>query len=135
MIRLLADVNIEGHVARLLALMQSEFWREFWEYLDIQPYRFPDVQLTRDDSDARVWQVCQQMQLYLLTNNRNDDGPDSLEATIRKHNEVSSFPVFTLSDADRVFLDKDYAERVTDSLYEKLLRIDGLRGTGRLFLP
>jgi hypothetical protein len=44
-------------------------------------------------------------------------------------------PVFTLSDADRIFQSKDYAEGVTESLFDKLLRIDGLRGTGRLYHP
>jgi hypothetical protein len=134
-IQLLADVNIEGHVSRLAALMQSDYWRDFWDFLDIHLLRFQDVGLSANESDAQVWQVCQQRQIYLVTNNRNDDGVDSLEATIRVHNTATSLPVFTLSNADRVFLSKDYAERVTESLFDHLLRIDTLRGTGRLYLP
>jgi hypothetical protein len=134
-IRLLADVNIEGHVARPTTLMQSNYWRDYWEHLDLHYLRFQDVGLSPDDADAHVWQVCQQQGLYLLTNNRNDDGPDSLEATIRQQTTEISLPVFTLSDADQVFLRKDYAERVIETLFDYLLRIDSLRGTGRLFLP
>lgn len=135
MIQLLADVNIEGHVLRLVALMQGNYWRDYWDHLDLRSLRFPEVGLSPRDTDAQVWQVCQQLHLYLLTNNRNDDGPDSLEATIRAHNTAASFPVFTLSDADRIFHSRDYAERVTESLFDQLLRIDTLRGAGRLFLP
>ena len=135
MIQLLADVNIEGHVARLVALMQSDYWRDVWDDLDIRSRTFRDVGLSLDETDAHIWLFCQQQQLCLLTNNRNDDGPDPLEAAIRMHNEASSLPVFTLSDADRIFHSKDYAERVAESLFDKLLRIDGLRGTGRLYLP
>jgi hypothetical protein len=134
-IQLLADVNIEGHVARLASLMQSDYWRDVWDDLDIRSRTFRDVGLSPEDTDAHVWLICQQQQFYLLTSNRNDDGPDSLEATIRTHNEASSLPVFTLSDGDRILQSKDYAERVTESLFDKLLRIDGLRGTGRLYLP
>jgi hypothetical protein len=79
--------------------------------------------------------ICQQKECCLLTNNRNDDGPDSLEATIRSANAPSSLPVFTFSDADRIFQSKDYAERVVESLFDKLLRIDDLRGAGQLYLP
>jgi hypothetical protein len=53
-IQLLADVNIEGHVARLVALMQTEEWREIWEYLDIHPRTFRDVGLSADEFDFSV---------------------------------------------------------------------------------
>jgi hypothetical protein len=132
---LLADVNIEGHVARLLGLMQTDYWRDLWEHLEIRLVHFRDVGLLPTDTDARVWEVCQQHQLYLLTNNRNDDGPDSLEAIIRAHNTATCLPVFTLGDAERVFRSKDYAERIVESLFDQLLRIETLRGTGRLYLP
>jgi hypothetical protein len=131
----LADVNIEGHVARVLSLMRSEYWRDLWDHLDIRARTFRDAGLSRNDPDVRVWQICQQQQLYMVTNNRNDDGPDSLEATIRAFNVATSLPVFTLSDADRVFDSKDYAASVVESLFDRLMRIDTLHGTGRIYLP
>jgi hypothetical protein len=93
------------------------------------------VGLSPADTDARVWEVCQQRQLYLLTNNRNEDGPDSLGAVIRAQNTATSLPVFTVSDAERIFHSRGYAEQVIESLFDQLLRIDTLRGTGRLYLP
>lgn len=134
-IRLLADVNVEGHVARLVARMQADYWRGLWDDLDLHALRFGDLGLSPRATDAEVWQLCQQQRLYLVTNNRNDDGPDSLEATIRALNTATSLPVFTLADADRILQSKDYAERVVESLFDQLLRIDALQGTGRLFLP
>jgi hypothetical protein len=82
-----------------------------------------------------VWRRCQEQRLLLLTNNRNDDGPDSLEATIRTYNTPESLPVFTFGDADKISKSQEYAEEVIESLFDQLLRIDTLNGTGRLFLP
>jgi hypothetical protein len=134
-ISLLADVNIEGHVARLLSLMQDAYWRDLWDHLQVRSLRFHDVGLAPNAPDAVVWQLCQQNRYYLLTNNRNDDGPDSLEATIRAHNTADSLPVFTISDAGRVLQSKDYTGRVAETLFDYLLRIDTVHGSGRLFLP
>jgi hypothetical protein len=62
-------------------------------------------------------------------------GPDSLEAAIREHNTTDSLPVFTIGNVGRLEINRAYAEEVVASLYEYLLRIDEIRGTGRLFLP
>jgi hypothetical protein len=43
--------------------------------------------------------------------------------------------VFTLADAERLMSDRAYAERVAEALLEYLVKIDSLRGTGRLYLP
>jgi len=134
-IQLLADVNIEGHLARVVSQMQGDYWRVYWDFLDVRVLRFQDLGLSPDDSDAQIWQLCQQREVYLLTNNRNDYGPDSLEATIRACNTSTHLPVFTLSDADRILHDKQYSGRVVESLFDHLLRIETLRGTGRLYLP
>jgi hypothetical protein len=132
---LLADVNIQGHVDLLVALMKADPWREFWEELGIAYLTFSDVGLDRRVTDATVWQLCQQQGFVLLTNNRNDDGPESLEATIRGHTAAESLPVFTIADAERVRHSRDYADRVIEGLLQALFRIDSLRGTGRLYLP
>jgi hypothetical protein len=134
-IRLLADANIEGHIARLVARMQSETWREFWDYLELRCLTFQDVRLARDASDAVIWGHCQQHQILLLTNNRNDDGQESLEATIRANNTPQSLPVFTIGDADNLLIENEYADRVIDRLFRYLLEIENIRGTGRLYLP
>lgn len=70
-----------------------------------------------------------------MTNNRNDDGPESLEATIRQFSTLASLPVFTIGDADAILDSGEYTERVADRLFRYLLELDNIRGTGRLFLP
>jgi hypothetical protein len=132
---LLADANIQGHVDRLIKRMQREPWIGFWHDLQLRCVSFVDVGLDPSDLDAVVWQRCQDKQLYLITNNRNDDGPDSLENTIRTRGTAQSLPVFTIGDADRTLSDRDYAAEVIWTLFEHLYDIDNLLGTGRLFLP
>jgi hypothetical protein len=70
-----------------------------------------------------------------VTSNRNAEGSDSLEATIRALSTPNSLPVFTLADAQRVLQERSYAERVADRLLEYLFDIDNCRGVGRLYLP
>jgi predicted nuclease of predicted toxin-antitoxin system len=45
--------------------------------------RFVDVGLPYDSTDREVWRFAQANQLLLLTNNRNMEGLESLEQTIR----------------------------------------------------
>jgi hypothetical protein len=132
---ILADANIEGQVDLLIARMQSETWREFWDYLGLRHVTFADVGLDRTDTDSVVWQRCQDADLLLLTDNRNDDGPDSLETTIRSRNTPRSLPIFTIGETRRLRASTEYADQVIDRLLSYILEIDELRGTGRLFLP
>lgn len=71
----------------------------------------------------------------LLTNNRNADGLESLEVAIRENLTFNSLPVFTIANVRRLVTSKEYAKRVAERLYEYLLRIDELRGIGRLYMP
>jgi hypothetical protein len=57
---LLADADIQGHVDRLVKRMQGEPWLEFWEYLQIAYVSFADLGLDPADSDAAVWNRCQE---------------------------------------------------------------------------
>jgi hypothetical protein len=134
-IALLADANIQGHINGLVKRMQAEPWIEIWTFLQMSCVAFADVGLDTADPDSVIWRRCQERQLYLLTNNRNDDGPDSLENTIRTCNTPESLPVFTIGDAERLLSDRDYCDRVIWALLEYLLEPDNFRGTGRLFLP
>jgi hypothetical protein len=110
-------------------------WKEFWDHLQLKYVHFADVGLALDSPDALVWQTCQDRELILITDNRNLDGPDSLEATIRAHNAANSLPVFTIADVQRLGQSHVYAFQVVERLLESLLRIDTLRGTGRLYVP
>lgn len=132
---ILADVNIEGHVDLLVALMQAEPWKLFWDHLQLRYVHFTDVGLAPDALDSLVWTTCQNQQLLLVTDNRNRKGPDSLEATIQANNMPTSLPVFTIANVPHLRSSRSYADRVIDKLLDSLLRIDALRGTGRLYLP
>ena len=133
MIILLADVNIQGHIEVMAKRMQAEPWIGFWNDLELSLVSFADLGLTPADSDAVVRNRCQAHKAFLLTNNRNDDGPDSLENTIRTCNTPMSLPVFTISDAERLKNEQQYSDRVIWALLEYLLESDNLLGTGRLF--
>ena len=132
---ILADINTRGPVDRLVRQMQAEPWAEFWNDLRLIHYHFEDVGLAATSTDLEIWQTCQVKELIFITNNRNQDAPDSLEATIRRHNSPDSLPVFTIADLDKFRKSRSYGERVLERLYEYLLRIDTVRGAGRLFLP
>ena len=132
---ILPDVNAIGQIHALVRQMQAEPWADIWAALGIALKRFEDVGLSPTSTDVEIWRTCQVEQLILITDNRNQDSPDSLEATIRTNNQADSLPVFTISDLDKFQGSRAYAERVLEQLYDYLLRIDELRGTGRLYLP
>ncbi len=134
MIRLMADNDVLGHVNRLAAICQTPEWVEFWRDLGCVLDTFHDLGLSTDASDAEIWRACQANQIILITGNRAAKSSDSLDATIREENDAKCLPVLTLSNRDRVLQDRDYAEAVVERLFEILLEIDRLRGTGRLFL-
>jgi hypothetical protein len=95
---ILADINIQGQVDRLVAIMQVEPWKLFWDDLHVQYVHFADVGLAPDSLDSDVWELCQQRALVLITDNRNQDDPESLETTIRSRNTEASLPVITVAN-------------------------------------
>jgi hypothetical protein len=132
---IMADVNAIGQIHALVRQMQAEPWSDFWAALGLVLKRFEDFGLLNDSPDDAVWQVCQAQQLILITNNRNERSPDSLEATIRTYGQPDSLPVFTISDLKKFEASRSYADDVLERCYDYLLRIDELRGTGRLYHP
>jgi hypothetical protein len=132
---ILADVNIEGHVDYLMALVRAAPWIDLWQELGLTYATFADVGLDRQASDADIWQCCQREGYLLITDNRNHDSANSLEATIRAGNTDRSLPVLTIGNTARLRHNHDYAAEVVVSLMRTLLGIEELRGAGRLYLP
>lgn len=132
---LLADMNAIGQVEYLVQRMQAEPWTEFWHGLGLGLKHFEDVGLSATSSDAEIWHTCQAEQLILITDNRNLDSADALEATIREHVKPDSLPVFTIADLSKFRTSRTYTDRVLEMLYDYLMRIDTVRGIGRLYLP
>jgi hypothetical protein len=135
MLRIMSDNDVLGQVSRLVDMCQSAEWVDFWRELGCVVYTFNQLGLAAEASDFAVWEACQANDVLLITANRNAIDPDSLELAIRQRNRAGSLPVLTFADADRVLLDGEYANSVVERLFEILLDIDLLRGTGRLFLP
>jgi len=132
---ILADINAGKHVRAIVSVLTSDAWRDVWNSLGLSVAGFPALALSYDSPDAVIWKTCQREKLVLITGNRNDDGPDSLEAVIRGENQPDSLPVITLADPDRVLRDRLYAERVAEQILDYLMRIDEFRGTGRVYAP
>jgi len=95
--------------------------------------------LPSDAPDRLVWNRCPELKLVLITGNRNDDGPDSLQATIDDSNTSSYLPVITLGNGNRVIYSSSFADRIARDLLEYLTDLrdtpESLLGTGRLYLP
>jgi hypothetical protein len=72
--------------------------------------------------------------MLLLTANRNAKGQDSLEQVMREENELTSFPIITIGDPDRVN-EYDYRERCVEKLVEIVIDLQDYMGAGRLFIP
>ena len=132
---ILADNNVIGHVEYVVRKLQSDYWKEIWESLNLSLFTFEDLLLLPESVDSVVWETCQQYGVVLITANRNAAGEDSLENTIRIRNSSDHLPVITIAQVERVLHDRDYADRVVERLLEYLLDIDNLYGTGRLFVP
>jgi hypothetical protein len=135
MAKILSDHDVEGQLLVLLRIWASDEWRGLWEELDGSVSTFRGLGIPRELPDDQVWQFCQDHGYVLLTGNRNSTTPDSLEATIQARNRPESLPVFTIADADRVMLDRAYAEAVAVKVLDFLQDLENLRGTRRLFVP
>lgn len=96
---LLADHNIEGQARLLFGALTALGWVEL---LDLKLVTFADVGLSDDSSDRAVWRQAQHFDMLLLTNNRDKEGPDSLEQTLRDELTSASLPdLHPLSRPDR----------------------------------
>ena len=131
MITILADHDIEGKVFLLWGTVAATGWLET---LPLRLVRFRDVGLVPDSTDRTVWRFAQTHGMILLTNNRNMTGNDSLEQTIREENTITSFPVLTFGDFERI-TDRIYREQCATRLIEVMVYLDDYLGVGRLFIP
>src|SRR5436190_24102752 len=94
---ILSDVNIERHVQRVIHILKKEPRREFWDHLDLPLLSFAEIGLLANATDRIIWLKSQEMELALITANRNQLGAESLESTIQHLGTASSLPVFTLA--------------------------------------
>lgn len=135
MLRIMSDNDVRGHVSGVINICQASPWGELWRDLECVACTFGDLELAADATDATAWQACQDNGILLITGNRDARHPDSLEVTLPERNRPDSLPVLTLANPRRIMRDRTYAEAVVERLFDILIGIDALRGTGRLYLP
>jgi hypothetical protein len=129
--KVLLDHHLKKQGILLWATIGSEGWLKL---LDIPMLTFEDVGLPIDSRDRAVWRFAQEKHLILLTGNRNKDGSDSLEQTIRNENTPDSLPVVTVGITDRLE-ERAYREQCAERLVEIVLNIENYLGVGRIYIP
>jgi hypothetical protein len=130
--KFLIDHNLGGHAEILFGSLASQGWADL---LSIQFMTFQEMDLAIDSSDRVVWRLAQANQMMILTANRSMKGDDSLEEVLRDENGITSFPVITIGDANRLLSDRVYRNRCGDRLLEILLELEIWMGVGRLYIP
>jgi len=131
----MSDNDVEGQFVALVHIFTGETWKELWAWLACPVHTFESMGLSRQAKDRDVWLECQKREVILVTGNRTQEGPDSLEATLRTLNTLRSLPVFTLGDAQRIMHSREYAEQAAERMLEFLQDIETHRGAGRLYVP
>jgi hypothetical protein len=134
---LLADVNVQGHLRFLRQLLEH---LDLWPVLDELQLEFvtlANLGLPQDLDDRSLWSHCQQGRWVLFTDNRNEEGSDSLAATLADSWSAGHLPVITLSSKIRFERQREYAERVATDLAEVLFGVvqGEYRGVPRLYVP
>jgi hypothetical protein len=132
---IMADNDSRGQFRVIYALLESNDYRGLWRSVDCEVLNFQTLGLPSTAPDAAVWQACQERQIILVTSNRNAEGPDSLEVTLRTSNDPNSLPVITIANPRRLMQSKAYAVRVVERLLEYLMDLDRYRSAGRLYVP
>ena len=131
MITVLLDNDISGHQALFTGTVYSTGWAE---YHLVHFNTLIEAGLTNDALDRDIWRYCQSHSFLLLTANRNQDDPDSLEQTLRDENREDALPVVTISDPQRL-IEPVYRERCIHALIGIILDLNNYLGSARLFIP
>ena len=135
---ILTDVNVEGLIPRFRVSLRALSLAEFFDEVGLSSFIFSDFDLSPDLDDRSIWRFCQDRGLLLLTDNRNHDGTDSLEETLRDSIRDDSLPVLSIGAKSRFETNGEYRLAVTKSLLEIAFRIsfeNRERGIPRLFFP
>lgn len=134
---LLADINVQGHLPRLIGLMNNIGVLQLLVDSRITFETFPDRGLDPGLKDRAVWSYCQQNELVLLTDNRNFDDEDSLAATIQDSWHVGLLPVLTLANKPKFEKSSEYAKQVASDVANLLFAIflEGNRDQPRIWIP
>jgi hypothetical protein len=87
--------------------------------------------------DRALWNYCQANGLVLLTENRNHEDEDSLNATLQDSWHEGHLPVLTLANKGKFENSEIYATRVANDIATLLFSSlhEGIRNQPRIFIP
>jgi hypothetical protein len=120
---LLADVNVQRHAAVLRRLLQTlDLWPMLVE-MELAFATFGDVDLSADHDDPAVWTFFQREGWVVFSENRYEDGPDSLQATLTDSWREGLLPVLTQGIKARFERNRAYTARVASDVAELLFGI------------
>jgi hypothetical protein len=134
---LLADVNVQGHLPYLQRLLEKLGVLDMVTGLGLTLVTFPELGLDRRTDDRTLWHFCQANGWVLLTDNRNNEDENSLEATIQDSWRDGHLPVITLANKGRFENSEAYALAVAEEVADVLIRAfhDAVRDQPRIFVP
>lgn len=131
MISILLDHNIRSYYDLFTGTLATE---DTEGSAKVEFILFSDVGLPDDSTDLVIWNFVQEKQMFLLTNNRNHKGTDSLQEAISSGASFESIPVLTIGNVDRLY-ERPYRERCLARIIDIAANLKTYRGCGRLFIP
>lgn len=113
---LLADVNVTAHAEYLPGLWKERGLFEILSELGLGVATFSDLRIAPDADDRFLWTHCQENGWVFFTDNRNEDGADSLQTTLDECWHVGCLPVVTLSSKARFEHDSTYRDWIAEDV-------------------
>lgn len=129
--KILLDHHMKKQGIMLWSIMENDGWLKL---MDIPMVTFADIGMPINAPDRKIWRFAQEHQLILLTENRNDEGENSLEQTIREENASTSLPVLTIGVPDRM-RESNYRKQCAERIVDIILNIENYLGAGRIYIP
>ncbi len=134
---LLADVNVQGHLAYLRRRLEILGLWDLLAELNIRLVTFPELEIPRGLDDRSLWNLCQRDSWVLFTEDRRS-GKNSLQATLLDSWKSGNLPVVTLGNKGDFENDPRYADRVATNIAEILIDLATQQGnfdTSWIFVP
>ena len=135
---LLADVNLQGHLAYIeRRLAELDLLEILSRDLGLNLVSFAHLNLDPRLDDRSLWLFCQNERWVLLTDNRNRENENSLQATMDRLWQPGLLPVITLANKDTFENNANYAARVAEEIAEVLFLAfhENIRGRSRIYVP
>lgn len=130
---LLADVNLQGHLPALVRHIDDLGLLSILAELNLAFASFRDLNLPLGWDNRSLWSFCQAEGWVLFTDNRNHNGPESLEAILDELWQVGHLPILTITSKIRFERSPEFASRVADLLFD--IANSRLRDQRRIFVP